>query len=73
MARALTNMVGNCVATVVVGVWEKDIDRERALSVLNGEIKVDLNAVPVAALADEREALVAAGPLAASQELASRS
>jgi hypothetical protein len=43
------------------------------LSVLNGEIKVDLNAVPVAALADEREALVAAGPLAASQELASRS
>nr|WP_294866039.1 C4-dicarboxylate transporter DctA [uncultured Pseudogulbenkiania sp.] len=44
MARALTNMIGNCVATVVVGVWEKDIDRERATQVLNGEIKVDLRA-----------------------------
>jgi aerobic C4-dicarboxylate transport protein len=44
MARALTNMIGNCVATVVVGVWEKDIDATRARQVLNGEIKVDLRA-----------------------------
>ncbi|HNM98714.1 MAG TPA: HisA/HisF-related TIM barrel protein [Marmoricola sp.] len=42
MARALTNMIGNCVATIVIGVWEKDIDRQRATQVLSGEIKVDL-------------------------------
>ena len=42
MARALTNLIGNCVATVVIGVWEKDIDRERAHRVLNGETVTDL-------------------------------
>ncbi|MDD2991184.1 MAG: C4-dicarboxylate transporter DctA [Zoogloea sp.] len=72
MARALTNMIGNCVATVVVGVWEKDIDRERALSVLNGEVVVDLNALPADPLAEEQEALMAIGPLATQQEAASR-
>ncbi|HEX7912830.1 MAG TPA: C4-dicarboxylate transporter DctA [Paraburkholderia sp.] len=35
IARALTNLIGNCVATVVVAVWEKDIDRARAHRVLN--------------------------------------
>jgi aerobic C4-dicarboxylate transport protein len=45
MARALTNMIGNCVATVVIGVWEKDIDRQRARQVLDGEITIDLNAL----------------------------
>ncbi|NMF99588.1 C4-dicarboxylate transporter DctA [Aromatoleum toluolicum] len=45
MARALTNMIGNCVATVVVGVWEKDIDRQRANKVLDREIVIDLNAL----------------------------
>ncbi|MCB1902241.1 C4-dicarboxylate transporter DctA [Cognatazoarcus halotolerans] len=43
MARALTNMIGNCVATVVIGVWEKDVDRQLAHQVLNREIVVDLN------------------------------
>jgi len=52
MARALTNMIGNCVATVVIGVWEKDIDRGRAHQVLNGEVTVDLN-VPVTEEAPE--------------------
>jgi len=47
MARALTNMIGNCVATVVIGVWEKDIDRGRAHQVLNGDVTVDLNAPAV--------------------------
>ena len=37
MARALGNMTGNCVATVVIAAWEGDIDRERAHQVLNGE------------------------------------
>jgi aerobic C4-dicarboxylate transport protein len=35
IARALTNLIGNCVATVVVAVWENDIDRVRAHRVLN--------------------------------------
>src|SRR5215470_3983755 len=43
MARALGNLIGNCVATVVVAAWEKDIDRVQANKVLNGEIKVDLD------------------------------
>ncbi|GAC1321757.1 MAG: C4-dicarboxylate transporter DctA [Collimonas sp.] len=37
IARALGNLLGNCVATVVVAVWEKDIDKVRAHAVLNGE------------------------------------
>ncbi|WP_231907954.1 C4-dicarboxylate transporter DctA [Cupriavidus sp. USMAHM13] len=38
IARALGNLVGNCVATVVVAAWEKDIDRERAHAVLDGRV-----------------------------------
>ncbi|TCO76027.1 aerobic C4-dicarboxylate transport protein [Plasticicumulans lactativorans] len=37
IARALTNLIGNCVATVVVARWEGDIDRQRAQRVLDGE------------------------------------
>ena len=36
IGRALTNLLGNCVATMVIGTWEKDIDREKALAVLDG-------------------------------------
>nr|WP_239007677.1 C4-dicarboxylate transporter DctA [Burkholderia anthina] len=39
IARALTNLIGNCVATVVVAVWEHDIDRARAKRVLNRELR----------------------------------
>ncbi|HEV3424622.1 MAG TPA: C4-dicarboxylate transporter DctA [Paraburkholderia sp.] len=35
IARALTNLIGNCVATVVVAVWENDIDKARARRVLD--------------------------------------
>ena len=35
--RALTNLVGNGVATIVVAIWEGEFDRERARRVLNGE------------------------------------
>jgi len=41
IARALGNLVGNCVATVVVAAWEKDIDLERARAVLNGHASDD--------------------------------
>ncbi len=37
MGRALGNLIGNCVATVVIAAWEGDIDRERARRVLDGE------------------------------------
>ena len=36
IARALGNLIGNCVATVAVAAWEGDIDRDRANAVLNG-------------------------------------
>ncbi len=42
MARACGNLVGNCVATVVVAAWEGDIDIERARRVLDGEVPVDV-------------------------------
>ncbi|MCK8785900.1 dicarboxylate/amino acid:cation symporter [Roseomonas sp. NAR14] len=41
MARALGNLIGNCVATVVVASWEKDIDLAQARRVLAGEVVVD--------------------------------
>jgi aerobic C4-dicarboxylate transport protein len=44
MARALGNLIGNCVATVVIGVWEGDVDRLTAKSVLDGSVLVDVTA-----------------------------
>jgi aerobic C4-dicarboxylate transport protein len=41
IARALGNLIGNCVATVAVAAWEGDIDRPRAHAVLNGEPVAD--------------------------------
>jgi aerobic C4-dicarboxylate transport protein len=35
-ARALTNLIGNAVATVVIANWDGALDRERAHEVLNG-------------------------------------
>jgi aerobic C4-dicarboxylate transport protein len=40
-ARALTNFAGNAVATVLVGTWTKEIDRERVDQVLAGAIPFD--------------------------------
>ncbi|MDE1164600.1 MAG: C4-dicarboxylate transporter DctA [Pseudomonas sp.] len=34
IGRALTNLIGNCVATVAIGRWENDIDLKRANNVL---------------------------------------
>ncbi|VVE76068.1 C4-dicarboxylate transporter DctA [Pandoraea captiosa] len=36
IARAITNLLGNCVATLVVAAWEKDVDFARAHKVLDG-------------------------------------
>ncbi|RII15696.1 Aerobic C4-dicarboxylate transport protein [Streptomyces sp. YIM 130001] len=40
-ARALTNFAGNAVATVLVGTWTKEIDRERVGEVLAGKLPFD--------------------------------
>ncbi|MEU5976110.1 cation:dicarboxylase symporter family transporter [Streptomyces sp. NPDC047315] len=40
-ARALTNFAGNAVATVLVGTWTKEIDKERVEAVLAGRIPFD--------------------------------
>ena len=42
MARALGNLIGNCVATVVIAAWEKDLHVPLAWWVLAGTVKVDL-------------------------------
>ncbi len=55
IARALGNLIGNCVATVAVAAWEGDIDRERAHAVLDGrhvpptEDDADVTLVPASA------------------------
>jgi aerobic C4-dicarboxylate transport protein len=44
MARALGNLIGNCVATVVIAAWEKDLDHAKAKEVLYGKFIVDVTA-----------------------------
>jgi aerobic C4-dicarboxylate transport protein len=48
-ARALTNFVGNGVATVVVSKWENELDAQRMDDVLNGRVTVtdDKGMMPV--------------------------
>jgi aerobic C4-dicarboxylate transport protein len=48
-ARALTNTIGNGVATLVVARWSNDVDMDRLHAQLNGETQLDadqLQAVP---------------------------
>jgi aerobic C4-dicarboxylate transport protein len=42
MARALGNLIGNCVATVVIGAWEGELDVALAKRVLAGDLEVDI-------------------------------
>ena len=52
IARALGNLIGNCVATVAVAAWEGDIDRQRAHAVLDGKphevLDIEEDSVPPA-------------------------
>jgi aerobic C4-dicarboxylate transport protein len=41
-ARALGNLIGNCVATVVIGAWEHEGDLTTAKRVLDGDVHVDV-------------------------------
>jgi aerobic C4-dicarboxylate transport protein len=54
-ARALTNLVGNGVATVVVARWEGALDRERLRQQLDGETDLE---------ADNPEDVLVAGDIA---------
>ncbi|GAA2981883.1 cation:dicarboxylate symporter family transporter [Actinokineospora diospyrosa] len=40
-ARALTNFAGNAVATVLIGAWTRELDRDRAVAVLSGRQPFD--------------------------------
>jgi aerobic C4-dicarboxylate transport protein len=40
-ARALTNFTGNAVATLLIGTWTKELDKEQARAVLAGERPFD--------------------------------
>ncbi|WP_406275639.1 cation:dicarboxylase symporter family transporter [Actinacidiphila glaucinigra] len=40
-ARAVTNFAGNAVATVLIGTWTKEFDREQARRVFAGELPFD--------------------------------
>ncbi|MFJ6694909.1 cation:dicarboxylate symporter family transporter [Streptomyces sp. NPDC091272] len=40
-ARALTNFAGNAVATLLIGTWTKEVDRERVDLVLDGKLPFD--------------------------------
>ena len=44
IARALGNLIGNCVATVVIGAWEHEVDLPTARRVLSGDVRVDVTA-----------------------------
>jgi aerobic C4-dicarboxylate transport protein len=47
--RALTNMIGNAVATLVVSRWEKGLDVQKAKAILDGSMKADLHIMEKAA------------------------
>jgi aerobic C4-dicarboxylate transport protein len=44
IARALGNLIGNCVATVVIGAWEREVQLSTAKRVLDGAEVVDVTA-----------------------------
>jgi len=56
IARALGNLIGNCVATVVIAAWEGDIDRAQAHRVLDGDVAVDTTTALDAPIAAPRAA-----------------
>jgi aerobic C4-dicarboxylate transport protein len=53
-ARAITNLIGNVVATLVVARWDGALDMEKAARVLNGEAAVDTEAADAEGGAAER-------------------
>ena len=60
-ARALTNFVGNSVATLVVAKWCKALDSDKLTRVLNGETDDEAN-YPELVLDDAPEAVIPHSP-----------
>jgi aerobic C4-dicarboxylate transport protein len=60
-ARALTNLVGNGVATMVVSRWEGELDKDRMSQVLNKETEAE---------AEEPEAILEGIPVPNEQAAA---
>ncbi len=50
-ARALVNMIGNAVATVVMAALEGELDRDRLHMALNGQLEEDPSTLPPAVVA----------------------
>ncbi|MFK0196837.1 cation:dicarboxylate symporter family transporter [Streptomyces lavendulae] len=81
-ARALTNFAGNAVATVLIGTWTKEFDRERATEVLAGRLPFDETTLiddghgthpdgapaPVPAPSADSSATASAGPSAGAED-----
>ena len=44
-ARAITNLIGNAVATMVIAKWNGALDIERARRILDGHIDVDAEGI----------------------------
>jgi aerobic C4-dicarboxylate transport protein len=65
-ARALTNFAGNSVATVLMGVWTQEFDREQANRVLTGEAPFD-EATMIDTDEDESTAVADGEPATASR------
>ncbi|WP_055590947.1 cation:dicarboxylate symporter family transporter [Streptacidiphilus griseoplanus] len=63
-ARALTNFAGNAVATVLIGHWTRELDRERADAVLAGRLPFDETSLNEAAqpAAEEQGSVPAQAP-----------
>ena len=55
-ARALTNLIGNGVATIVVAKWTNDLDEGRLTRQLDGETETDAEADDPEAVLDSAEA-----------------
>jgi aerobic C4-dicarboxylate transport protein len=58
-ARAITNLIGNGVASVAVSKWEGELDLDRARAVLAGQAPVDDEGVPELAVVEPIPAPVA--------------
>jgi aerobic C4-dicarboxylate transport protein len=50
--RALTNFIGNAVATLVVARWEGELDRDQLAAVLDREVETDDEGMPVLVAAE---------------------
>ena len=59
-ARALVNMIGNAVATLVMARWEGELDRERLAAALDGRLATDVTGIPLDRTIEDAAGLAAA-------------